>query len=90
MIYGDIYTLAGNVLSNMKCIICMIKGAFSSLLNSFSNEVGVTKINGIVCLLNAILNLILIYYLSYIGASIATSGNWNSNIHINVLYCYEK
>jgi O-antigen/teichoic acid export membrane protein len=74
LIYGEAYVLAGNVLKILiwNVLFVMINGASTSLLNSSSNEVAVTKINGIACLTNVILNLILIYYLSYIGASIAT------------------
>lgn len=74
LIYGETYALAGNVLSILiwNVLFVMINGASSSLLNSSNNEIAVTKINGMACLLNIILNLVLIYYLSYIGASIAT------------------
>ena len=74
LIFGNEYLLSGDVLRILiwNVLFLMVNGASTSLLNSSNNEVAVTKINGIACLTNVILNLILIYYLSYIGASIAT------------------
>jgi len=74
LIFGNEFFLSGNVLRILawNVLFVMINGASANLLNSSNNEVAVTKINGIACLTNFILNLILIYYLSYIGASLAT------------------
>ncbi len=73
-IYGESYIFAGDVLKILiwNVLFIMINGASTSLLNSSNSEVAVTKINGLACLVNVVLNLFLIYYLSYIGASIAT------------------
>ncbi|BBL61305.1 flippase [Methanobrevibacter arboriphilus] len=74
LIYGKSYIFAGDVLKILiwNVLFIMINGASTSLLNSSNSEVAVTKINGLACLVNVVLNLFLIYYLSYIGASIAT------------------
>lgn len=74
LIFGDAYYLAGDVLRILiwNVVFVMVNGASTNLLNSSNNEVAVTKINGIACLINITLNLVLIYYLSYVGASIAT------------------
>lgn len=74
LIYGKNYIFAGDVLKILiwNVLFIMINGASTSLLNSSNSEVAVTKINGLACLVNVVLNLFLIYYLSYIGASIAT------------------
>jgi len=74
LICGKSFILAEGVLRILiwNVVFVMINGASTSLLNSSNSEVAVTKINGIACLVNIILNFFLIYYLSYIGASIAT------------------
>ncbi|MBZ9571320.1 flippase [Methanobrevibacter sp. TMH8] len=74
LIFGNDYILAGDVLRILiwNVLFVMINGASTNLLNSSNNEVAVTKINGIACLINVLFNFVLIYYLSYIGASIAT------------------
>jgi O-antigen/teichoic acid export membrane protein len=73
LICGDKFILAGTALKILiwNVLFVMINGAASSLLNSSGKEMVVTKINGIACLINIIFNILLIYYLSYIGASIA-------------------
>lgn len=74
LIFGNAYILSESVLGILiwNVLFVMVNGASTNLLNSSNNEVAVTKINGIACLINVLLNTILIYYLSYIGASIAT------------------
>lgn len=49
-----------------------INGLATNLLNSIGNQVTVTKITGIGAIFNISLNIILIPFLSYTGASIAT------------------
>lgn len=74
LIYGNQYALASSVLQILiwNVVFIFINGASTVLLNSSNKEVAVTKINAIACIFNFGLNLILIYYFSYIGASIAT------------------
>lgn len=74
LIFGNAYILSGSVLGILiwNVLFVMVNGASANLLNSSNNEVAVTKINGLACLINVVLNTILIYYLSYIGASIST------------------
>ncbi|MEA4957231.1 hypothetical protein SDC9_08465 [bioreactor metagenome] len=74
LICGKNYILAESVLKILiwNVLFVMVNGASTNLLNSSGNELAVTKINGLACLINVILNIFLIYYLSYIGASIAT------------------
>ncbi|KZX16598.1 teichuronic acid biosynthesis protein TuaB [Methanobrevibacter cuticularis] len=74
LIYGNEFSLAANVLKILiwNVVFLFVNGASTLLLNSSNHEIGVTKINGIACFFNVVLNLILIYYLSYIGAAIAT------------------
>jgi len=74
LIYGDQYVLASSVLQILiwNVVFLFINGASTLLLNSSNREVAVTKINAIACIFNFILNLVLISYLSYIGASIGT------------------
>jgi len=74
LIFGSKYILSESVLKILiwTVLFFMINGVSTNLLNSSNNEVAVTKINGIACLINVIFNLIAIYYLSYIGASITT------------------
>lgn len=74
LICGKNYILAESVLKILiwNVLFVMVNGASTNLLNSSGNELAVTKINGLACLINVALNIFLIYYLSYIGASIAT------------------
>jgi O-antigen/teichoic acid export membrane protein len=63
LIYGESYIFAGDVLKILiwNVLFIMINGASTSLLNSSNSEVAVTKINGLACLVNVVLNLFLIY-----------------------------
>jgi O-antigen/teichoic acid export membrane protein len=74
LIYGSTYETASSVLVILiwNIVFLFINGASTLLLNSSNHEVSVTKINGLACIVNVVLNVVLIYYLSYIGASIAT------------------
>lgn len=74
LIYGSDYLSAASVLQILiwNVVFLFINGASSLLLNSSNKETAVTKINAIACLFNFCLNIILINYFSYIGASIAT------------------
>ena len=74
LIYGSQYVDASSVLQLLiwNVVFMFVNGASTLLLNSSNKEVAVTKINGIACIFNFILNLVLISYFSYIGASIAT------------------
>ncbi|MDR1721844.1 MAG: flippase [Methanobrevibacter sp.] len=48
-----------------------VNGASTVLLNSSNHEMSVTKINLIACVFNVLINIVLIYQLSYVGASIS-------------------
>lgn len=74
LIYGSQYALASSVLQILiwNVVFIFINGASTLLLNSSNREIAVTKINAIACIFNFISNLVLIYYFSYIGASIGT------------------
>ena len=74
LIYGYKYDEASSVLSILIWTVCLlfISGAGNTLLNASFKEVTVTKIYLIAAIFNIVLNLILIPYLSYIGASITT------------------
>ncbi|MDR0912317.1 MAG: flippase [Methanobrevibacter sp.] len=74
LIYGSGYNetaLALNVLI-WNVIFVFINGSSTTLLNSSYNEMNVMKINCIACIVNVVLNLILIPKYSYVGASLAT------------------
>jgi len=72
LIYGSQYVYASSVLQILiwSVVFIFINGASTLLLNSTNKELTVTKINAIACLFNFAINLVLISYLSYIGASI--------------------
>ena len=53
-------------------IFMFLSGLTSTLLGAINKQVSVTKNAAIGAIFSIILNLILIYYLSYIGASIST------------------
>jgi len=74
VIYGSQYYHGGDVLRILiwNVLFVMVNGASANLLNSSNNESSVTKINVIGCVLNILFNLVSIYYLGYIGASITT------------------
>ena len=74
LIYGQQYHDASSVLSILIWTVCLlfISGAGNTLLNASYKEVTVTKIYAIAAIFNIILNIILIPYLSYIGAAITT------------------
>ncbi len=74
LIYGHEYESAASVLSILIWTVCLlfISGAGNSLLNASYKEVSVTKIYFIAAVFNVVLNIILIPYLSYIGAAITT------------------
>jgi len=74
LIFGEAFILGGDVLKILvwNVLFVMLNGASTNLLNASNNEIAVTKINGIACIINVIFNLIGIYYFSYIGASVTT------------------
>ncbi|MGL6299114.1 MAG: flippase [Methanobacteriaceae archaeon] len=74
LIYGPEYILASSVLQILiwNIVFLFVNGAAAMLLNASGNEFRVAKINGIAATFNVVVNLIMIPYLSYIGASIAT------------------
>lgn len=74
LIFGSQFVLGSSVLQVLiwNVVFIFINGASTLLLNSSNKEVAVTKINAIACVFNFILNLVLISYFDYIGASIAT------------------
>ncbi|WP_462316305.1 flippase [Methanobrevibacter sp.] len=73
-VYGHEYDAAAQVLSILIWTVCLlfVNGAGNTLLNASYKEVSVTKIYGIAAVFNVVLNLILIPYLSFIGAAITT------------------
>ena len=74
LIYGHKYDAAAGPLSILIWTVCLlfINGPCNSLLNASHKEVSVTKIYLIAAIFNFILNLIMIPYLTYIGAAITT------------------
>lgn len=74
LIYGHEYKAADSVLSILIWTVCLlfISGAGNTLLNASYKEVSVTKIYFVAAIFNVVLNLLLIPYLSYIGAAITT------------------
>jgi len=74
LIFGEAFILGGDVLRILvwNVLFVMVNGASTNLLNASNNELAVTKINGIACVINIIFNLIGIYYFSYMGASVTT------------------
>ena len=74
LIYGHEYEAADSVLSILIWTVCLlfISGAGNTLLNASYKEVSVTKIYFVAAIFNVVLNLLLIPYLSYIGAAITT------------------
>ncbi len=74
LIYGHEYDAASTVLSILIWTVCLlfVNGAGNTLLTASHKEVTVTKIYSIAAIFNFILNLLLIPYLSYIGAAITT------------------
>ena len=87
LIYGNEYIAASPVLSILIWTVCLllISGACNTLLNASYKELTVTKIYAIAAVSNILLNLILIPYLSYIGAAITTV---MSDVIIVGLECY--
>ncbi|MGL4670501.1 MAG: flippase [Methanobacteriaceae archaeon] len=74
LIYGKSFILASSVLQILiwNIVFLFVNGAAAMLLNASGKELIVAKINGIAATFNVVVNLIMIPYLSYIGASIAT------------------
>jgi len=87
LIYGHQFDEAASVLPILIWTVCLlfISGAGNTLLNASYKEVTVTKIYFIAAIFNVMLNLILIPYLSYIGAAITTV---LSDVLIVVIQCY--
>ncbi|WP_066972090.1 flippase [Methanobrevibacter filiformis] len=73
LVYGQEYASSAIVLVILiwNMIFLFVNGASTSLLNSTDKEIKVTWINGIACAFNIIINLFLIHYWSYVGASIS-------------------
>lgn len=74
LIYGHEYDAGAPVLSILIWTVCLIfvNGAGNSLLNASHKEMTITKIYGAAAVFNIIANLILLPYLSYVGAAITT------------------
>lgn len=74
LIYGHEYDAASSILSILIWTVCLlfVNGAGNSLLNASHKEITITKIYAIAAIFNVVLNIIMIPYLSYIGAAITT------------------
>jgi len=74
LIYGHQYDAASSALCILIWTVCLlfVNGPGNTLLTASHKEVSVTKIYLIAAIFNIILNLILIPYLSFIGAAITT------------------
>lgn len=74
IIYGSEYVVGAHALTILiwAGIFMFLSGLTSTLLGAINKQVSVTKNAAIGAIFSIILNLILIYYLSYIGASIST------------------
>ena len=74
LIYGHEYDAASQILSILIWTVCLlfVNGAGNTLLNASYKEVSVTKIYGVAAIFNVVTNLILIPYLSFVGAAITT------------------
>lgn len=73
-IYGHQYDAASLVLCILIWTVCLlfVNGPGNTLLNASHKEVTVTKIYLVAAVFNVVLNLILIPYLSFVGAAITT------------------
>lgn len=74
LIYGNEYDAASQVLSILIWTVCLlfVNGPGNTLLNASHKEITVTKIYAMAAVFNIVLNLILIPYLSFIGAALTT------------------
>jgi O-antigen/teichoic acid export membrane protein len=74
LVYGEAYIPAVIALQILvwSVVLIFIDSAFSYLFSSINRQITVAKIMGIVALVNVGLNIIIIPYYSYVGASLVT------------------